>query len=90
MCTVHYVIPDGRSDYLDSANRWPTVFLIWLAVLVALQVAEALGRLRAREGGLTATAMAAIDQDELASILRSVHWNKVRTNDNDAVTTVTW
>lgn len=41
------------------------------------QVADGLGRLWAREGGLTASTMAAIEQDELASILRSVHYNKV-------------
>eukprot|EP00752_Nemacystus_decipiens_P003291 g3046.t1 len=42
----------------------------------ATVVDEGLSRLRAREGGLTATAMSNIEQDELAGILRHVHWNK--------------
>lgn len=48
-----------------------------LRVLCAGQVMEGLKRLRDREGSLTASSMEAIEQDELASILRSVHWNKV-------------
>eukprot|EP00904_Undaria_pinnatifida_P011131 jgi/Undpi1/7148/HiC_scaffold_22.g09622.m1 len=44
----------------------------------AAPVAEGLSRLRAREGGLTAATMADIEQDELAHILRSIHWNKAK------------
>ena len=49
-----------------------------LGFTTELQVDEGLSRLRSREGGLTAAAMSHIGQDELADILRHVHWNKVR------------
>lgn len=44
---------------------------------VSLQVDEGMSRLRARAGGLTAAALANTEQEELADILRHVHWNKV-------------
>ncbi|CAM9746214.1 unnamed protein product [Ectocarpus sp. 8 AP-2014] len=41
-------------------------------------VDEGLSRLRARSGGLTAAEMAEVGQDDLADILRHVHWNKAK------------
>ncbi|CAM9961679.1 unnamed protein product [Ectocarpus sp. 12 AP-2014] len=41
-------------------------------------VDEGLSRLRARSGGLTAAEMAEVAQDDLADILRHVHWNKAK------------
>ncbi|CAN0391407.1 unnamed protein product, partial [Hapterophycus canaliculatus] len=37
-----------------------------------------MSRMRAREGGLTAAALAGTGQEELAGILRHVHWNKAK------------
>ncbi|CAM9746600.1 unnamed protein product, partial [Scytosiphon promiscuus] len=44
----------------------------------ATVVDEGMSRLRAREGGLTAAALADTEQEELAGILRHVHWNKAK------------
>eukprot|EP00903_Cladosiphon_okamuranus_P015032 g13908.t1 len=44
----------------------------------ATVVDEGLSRLRAREGGLTAATMSNVEQDELADVLRHVHWNKAK------------
>ncbi|CBJ29215.1 conserved unknown protein [Ectocarpus siliculosus] len=41
-------------------------------------VDEGLSRLRARSGGLTAAEMAEVGQDDLADVLRHVHWNKAK------------
>ncbi|CAB1116310.1 unnamed protein product [Ectocarpus sp. CCAP 1310/34] len=55
------------------------VFLFFMSSLPTLPcwVDEGLSRLRARSGGLTAAEMAEVAQDDLADVLRHVHWNKV-------------
>lgn len=69
----HYTAP-----CLDvQPPRLPNARLGHDQLITLLQVDEGLSRLRARSGGLTAAEMAKVAQDDLADILRHVHWNKV-------------
>ncbi|CAM9616137.1 unnamed protein product [Ascophyllum nodosum] len=66
-----------------AANAEDQRFQVLVALLLcshahAHVVSDGVEKLKKREHGLTAKAMAAIDQEDLAQILRSVHWNKAK------------
>ncbi|CAM9344438.1 unnamed protein product [Choristocarpus tenellus] len=68
---------DGKE--IELVQRFQVLVSVILSSRAqAVVVAEALSRLKKREGGLTVEAMATIKQEELADIIRSVHWNKAK------------